>query len=113
MALMPSPRDLHNHTRTPSELDDLAYGPNRERIVKTIDSAVRKTMAEDRAPQVDDEYRYRARKAWAMVQALRYELHWSIFKICDRLAELLRMDLNGTLLEPDAAGRSWWGEGQL
>lgn len=115
MAAMPSPGDLNNHDRTPSALDDLAYGKNRERITKAIDNAVRKTMHEDGAPQTDHEYRFRARKAWAIAQAMRYELSWNIFKITDKLYEVLRMDLNGE--NPDPQGekndKSWWAKGLL
>ena len=115
MAAMPSPRDLESNDRTPDVLDDLAYGPNKEKIITAIDGAVRKTMETDKAKATDFEYRLRARKAWAIAQAMRYELSWGIVKICDKLHDYLRSDLDGSPLDPQAEqnDRSYFAEGVL
>lgn len=100
---------LFKNAPRPEELDDLKHGRNRARIIKAIHQAVVRTLDEDKKIRdggyPEAEFKYRAKKAWSIAQVLRYEMHWSMARICDHLHTYLRAELDGAGFEPAKKAR--------
>ncbi len=88
-------------------------------VVHMLEAAVFKTFVDDASPgriilvngsgrtMTRDKVRERTAKALNIFRVLRGDLKWSLPRIEDALAGLLRKELDGIPWEPDARRSSW------